>query len=115
FFIRGRTDQKFIVTLVATVAMLLLYAWLIPAYGALGAALATVGGFAVLAVTTLLTTQRIFFVEYEWPRLLALTLLALAVWLVAAWLPTGPWGLLARIALLASLLVSIWFSPLIHV
>jgi peptidoglycan biosynthesis protein MviN/MurJ (putative lipid II flippase) len=78
------------------VVILVLYVVLIPTYGAMGAALATVGGFAFLAFVTWKTTQRIFPVEYEWGRLLDLTALAVGLWLVSRFLPPTVWAIAAK-------------------
>ncbi|MFO0881187.1 MAG: lipopolysaccharide biosynthesis protein [Gemmataceae bacterium] len=114
FFIRGRTGQKFGVSLVATAAMLLLYWLLIPPYGAIGAALATAGGFAILALATYWTSQRLFPVSYEWGRLIGLTAVAVAGVLIGASLPPTTWAPVARLALFALLIVLAWASPLVH-
>jgi len=71
------------------VVMVTLYALLIPRYGALGAALATLAGFAVLAGSTWWVTQRIFPVRYEWGRLLGLLGLAVVLGLAGEILPMG--------------------------
>ncbi len=52
FYIRRRTALKLRLTLEATAVMLGLYALLIPSLAGVGAALATLGGFAYLAVRT---------------------------------------------------------------
>ncbi len=91
FYVRRRTGLKFYITLAATVVILILYAVLIPPYGAMGAALATVGGFAFLAFCTWRVSQRIFPVEYEWGRLIDLTGLAAGLWLASRFLPEAGW------------------------
>ena len=60
-----------------------LYIVLIPPYGGVGAALATLGGFAFLAVCTWRVTQWIFPVRYEWPRLAAAIALTAGLWLAS--------------------------------
>lgn len=89
FYIRRRTDLKLYVTLTTTVVMLGLYATLIPRWGTVGACLATLSGFAFLALLTWLTTRRIFPVRYEPGRLLALVALLAAAWLVGRFVPVG--------------------------
>jgi O-antigen/teichoic acid export membrane protein len=113
FFVRRRTGIKLWVTLPATAAMLLFYAWLIPIWGAMGAALATLGGFVILALATYLTTQRIFFVRYEWTRLLATTVLAAGFWLVGTHLPAGAWGIVGKAALLLAAPGTAWVAGLV--
>jgi O-antigen/teichoic acid export membrane protein len=99
FYIRRRTGLKLGITLAATAVMLFLYATLIPAWGSVGAALATLGGFAFLAVCTYFVTQRIFPVRYEWGRLLTAFALALGLWLAARGLPLGSWSIAAKAGL----------------
>ena len=99
FYVRRRTDLKLWTTLAATAVILVLYAVLIPLYGAMGAAFATVAGFAFLAAGTWWATQRIFRVEYEWGRVLDLLGLAAGLWLVSRFLPVAPWTVAARAGL----------------
>jgi O-antigen/teichoic acid export membrane protein len=99
FYVRRRTDLKPRITLTATAVILVLYAVLIPLYGAMGAAFATVAGFAFLAFSTWRATQRIFPVEYEWARLLDLVGLGAGLWLVSRFLPAVPWAVAAKAGL----------------
>jgi O-antigen/teichoic acid export membrane protein len=99
FYVRHRTGLKLGITLAATAVMLALYAILIPLLGSLGAALATLGGFAFLAVCTWWVTQRIFPVRYEWSRLAALGALTAGLWLAAGLLPAGGWAVPAKVGL----------------
>lgn len=111
-YVRRRTGLKLAVTLAATAVMLALYAVLIPRYGSMGAALATLAGFTFLAVCTWAVTQRVFPVHYEWWRLLALLALAAGLWLLSRLLPPLPWNwpLKAGLWLLAP--VFVWCSGL---
>ena len=99
FYVRRRTDLKLWITLAATAVILVLYVVLIPPFGALGAAFATVAGFAFLALGTWWATQRIFRVEYEWGRVLDLLGLAGGLWLVSRFLPAVGWTIAARAGL----------------
>jgi O-antigen/teichoic acid export membrane protein len=90
-YVRHRTGLKLGITLATTAIMLLLYAVLIPNYGSMGAAVATLVGFAFLAVCTWAVTQRVFPVRYEWPRLLALLAVVIILWTVSRLLPAAPW------------------------
>ena len=96
FYVRRRTGLKLYITLASTVVILVLYVVLIPTYGMMGAAAATVAGFAFLAAVTWKTTQRIFPVEYEWGRLLDLVGLAAGLWLVSRFLPPTGWAIAAK-------------------
>ena len=99
FYVRRRTGLKLGITLAATAVIVVLYAVLIPPYGAMGAAVATLGGFAFLAVGTWFVTQRIFPVEYEWGRLLDLVGLAGGLWLASRFLPPDGWAVAVKAAL----------------
>ncbi|MGH7173438.1 MAG: polysaccharide biosynthesis C-terminal domain-containing protein, partial [Gemmataceae bacterium] len=68
-----------------------MYAVLIPRYGSMGAAIATLIGFVFLAVCTWAVSQRVFPVRYEWPRLAALLALAVSLWLISRLLPAAWW------------------------
>jgi hypothetical protein len=89
FYLRRRTGCKFWVALASTTVMLLAYAGLIPAYGALGAAYATLIGFVFHAGLTLLVAQRIYRVRYEFGRLSALLGSALLLWLLSRYVGSG--------------------------
>jgi O-antigen/teichoic acid export membrane protein len=112
-YIRRRTGLKLIVTFAATAVMVGLYAWLIPAHGSMGAALATLGGFAFLAVATWVLVQRIFPVRYEWGRLSALLALAIGLWLMGRAVPAGPWLWPAKAALWLAAPVLAWLTGLV--
>jgi O-antigen/teichoic acid export membrane protein len=114
FYVRRRTGLKLRVTLVVTAVMLALYALLIPWAGSMGAALATLGGFACLAAFTFLTTQRIFPVRYEWPRLLALLASAAGLWLLGRLAPAEePWGAVVRGGLWLLWPALLWFAGVV--
>ena len=91
FYICHRTKLKLAITVAATAVMATLYALWIPAYGDMGAALATLVGFAFLALCTWKVTQRIFPVQYEWRRLLGMIGLAAVFWLLSRPLPATLW------------------------
>jgi O-antigen/teichoic acid export membrane protein len=112
FYVRRRTGLKLYITLASTVVILVLYVVLIPTYGAMGAALATVAGFAFLAVCTWKTTQRVFPVEYEWGRLVDLIGLAVGLWLVSRFLPTAGWAIAAKGGLWLSWPLLVWMCGL---
>jgi O-antigen/teichoic acid export membrane protein len=113
FYVRQRTGLKLCITLGATAVMLVLYLVLIPPYGSLGAALATLGGFAFLAVCTWALTQRLFPVHYEWPRLGALVGLTATLWLLSRGLPVGGWAIAVKAALLLAWPLLVWYTGLV--
>jgi O-antigen/teichoic acid export membrane protein len=112
-YVRHRPGLKLIVTLAGTAAMVTLYLVLIPPYGSMGAALATLGGFAFLAVCTWAVTQRVFPVRYEPRRLCLVLALVAGLWLPAQALPAAPWALAAKAGLWLLAPLLIWISGLI--
>jgi O-antigen/teichoic acid export membrane protein len=112
-YVRRRTGLKLAVTVVTALVMLGLYATLIPTWGSKGAALATLGGFAFLALATFTVSQRVFPVRYPWRRLAGLLALACGLWLAGQALPAGTWSLVVRVGLWLSAPVLAWFAGLI--
>jgi hypothetical protein len=93
--------------------MVVLYVVLIPLYGSMGAALATLGGFAFLAVCTWLVTQRVFPVRYEYRRLTLVLGLAVWLWLPAQALPAAFWALPVKVLLWLLAPLLLWVSGLV--
>jgi O-antigen/teichoic acid export membrane protein len=108
FYIRRRTSLKLRMTLEATAVMLVLYFALIPWFAGMGAALATLGGFAYLAGRTWQTSQRIFPVRYEWRRVASCLTMALGLWTLSRLLPLGGASLVIRGLLLLSWPLLAW-------
>jgi hypothetical protein len=79
-------------SLAATAVTVVGYRLLIPPWGSMGAAVATLVGFAFLAVVTCGVTQRIFPVRYEWGRLVGLLGLAAVLWLCSRAVPGNAWA-----------------------
>jgi O-antigen/teichoic acid export membrane protein len=113
FYVRRCTGLKLAITLAATAVMLALYIILIPPYGSVGAALATLGGFAFLALCTWWVTQWIFPVRYEWPRLAALMALTVGLWLASRGLPIGGWALVLKPGLVLAWPLVAWHCGLL--
>jgi len=111
-YVRHRMGLKLGITLATTTVMLLLYALLIPPYGSMGAAFATLIGFAFLAFCTWAAAQRVFPVHYEWPRLAALLALAIALWLVSRGLPVAWWACLIKVGLWLLAPILAWYTGL---
>jgi O-antigen/teichoic acid export membrane protein len=111
-YVRHRTGLKLGITLATTAVMLLLYALLIPRYGSMGAALATLIGFVFLVVCTWAVSRHVFAIRYEWARLGALLALAIGLWLVSRLLPMAwwVWPVKAGLWLLAPALI--WYTGL---
>ncbi len=79
-FITRRTGRKLLVTALAAGVTLILYAVLIPLGGSMGAAWATLLGFAVLAAMTYRASQPLFPVRYEWGRLRLAVATVVGLW-----------------------------------
>jgi len=114
FYLRHRTGLKMGVTIASTALILVLYEWLIPLMGCQGAALATIGGFGFLLVATLLTSQRLFSIRYEWGRLALLIGLTVGLWLAGRDLPATWWAVAAKVGLVASVPVIVWWTGLLR-
>jgi O-antigen/teichoic acid export membrane protein len=108
FYVRNRPGLKLVVTLATTAVMLALYFLLIPPFGGMGAALATLGGFAFLAVCTWRVAGRLFPVVYEWRRLAALVLTAALVLLLGRLLPAEAWAAPLKVALWLAAPAVLW-------
>ncbi len=108
FYIRRRTTLKLRLALEATAVMLVLYTALIPPFKGLGAALATLGGFAYLAVRTWQTSRRIFPVRYEWRRVASGLALAVGLWTLSRLLPLNGGAFVVRGILLFSWPILVW-------
>ena len=108
FYIRRRTSLKLRLTLEATAVMVVLYLALIPPLAGLGAALATLGGFAFLAVRTWQWSQHTFPVRYEWPRVAGPLALAVALWGLSRLLPHGGSAFVVRGFLLLTWPALLW-------
>lgn len=99
FYVKRRTGMKLAVTGITTAVMLALYFWLIPTHRAQGAALATLGGFACLALLTWIFTQRIFPVQYEWKRLAGVLALCVLAWGASCLAHAGAWSFAIKLLL----------------
>jgi O-antigen/teichoic acid export membrane protein len=113
FYVRRRTGLKLCISLAATAVMLALYRILIPSWGSIGAALATLIGFAFHAAFTWWLTQRIFPVRYEWHRLAAMLVLAMGLWGVSRCLPAAAWAWPVKAGLWGLWPLLLWHAGLI--
>jgi O-antigen/teichoic acid export membrane protein len=112
-YVKRRTGLKLAVTLATTAVMLALYVLLIPAHGGTGAALATLGGFAFLALATFVVSQSVFSVRYPWTRLAGMVVLTCGMWWIARTLPAEPWAIAVKAALWLAVLPLAWVSGLV--
>ena len=111
-YVRRRTGLKLGVTLAATALMLTLYFAWIPPYGSMGAAAATLVGFAFHAACTWGVTQRVYPVRYEWGRVAAMVALAAAVWAASRLLPFAVWAVPVKLGLWTLWPLLVWQTGL---
>jgi O-antigen/teichoic acid export membrane protein len=71
-----RTQFNWVATTGGAVLNFALNLWLIPAYGMLGAAYATLAGYMLIAVLRTWNAQRVYPVRYQWRRVTILVLAA---------------------------------------
>lgn len=110
FYLTKRTSYKVYTLATASVVVVLLYWWLIPRYGMMGAAWATLGGFASLAALTWIFAQRIYLIHYEIGRITVLFVLAFVFYQMGVLIPITPIasGLLLRTAVVLAFPVALW-------
>jgi O-antigen/teichoic acid export membrane protein len=112
FYVRKRTLYKPLILAISSVAMAALYWGLIPRYGMMGAAWATLGGFATFAVVTLIFAQRIYRVDYQFGRIGALTALGVGLYGIGNLISISPVfvGLLGRTAIILLFPAILWIT-----
>jgi O-antigen/teichoic acid export membrane protein len=89
FYVTKRTGYKPLILGISGIWILFLYRVLIPRHGMVGAAWATLIGFAGFALVTLPFAQHVFRIEYEWSRLAKLAALGLVAYLLGAYFDPG--------------------------
>jgi O-antigen/teichoic acid export membrane protein len=89
FYVSKLTKYKLASLLAGAAVILPLYWILIRKYTVFGAAWATLGGYIALILVSLYFSQRLYRIQYEWPRITFLFALACALyWLTCAVPPT---------------------------
>lgn len=112
FYVTKRTVYKIYSVSIAAGIIMLLYWSLIPRYGMMGAAWATLGGYASFAALNAYYAQRVYFIKYEIVRLGALFLLGVAFYEAGAHVPITPvlTGLLLRLIITLAFPVALWLG-----
>lgn len=84
--------------------------WLIPAYGMMGAAIATVAGYVVAVALTFVVSQRLYPIEYQVGRLVKIMAVLVVLAMTATLVHPAAWylSLLVKLALLAAGPVALW-------
>jgi O-antigen/teichoic acid export membrane protein len=113
FYLRRRSDLKSWAAMSSTALILVLYALLIPRWGAAGAAWATLAGLAGHAVVTGRLAQGIFPVRHELGRQAAMLVLAAVLWLAARPLPATAWAVPVKVGLWALWPLVLWRSGVV--
>jgi len=80
----------FITGLAAAVKIAATYA-LVPVLGMNGAALGTTLAYIAMATALYMVAQRLYYIRYEWNRLLKLVLATAVVFVLGYWIWTAPW------------------------
>jgi len=112
-WVRRRSDLKPRIIFASASVTLGLYAWLIPPYGAQGAAYATLIGMVVHCGITFAVSQRVFCVEYEFRRLAVMLAAAVALTLASRWMPRGIPGMVGQLALWAAWPALLWWGDIV--
>lgn len=112
FYITKRTVYKMIDVTLAGLVVLGLYWWWIPSHGMIGAAWATVGGFAAFAGFKLYFAQKVFRINYEYGRIAWLFVAGSIIYVLAARFPDSWSTLDIGVRLIAALLfpVALWIG-----
>jgi O-antigen/teichoic acid export membrane protein len=105
-----RTQFNWVVTGVAAVVNVLLNLLLIPTYGMMGAAIATVAAYSTMAIAMAWWSQRIYPVPYQWRRVTTATLGAVGLAAIGKGLGGGIPAAIALIALYPPVLLALGFT-----
>lgn len=108
YYVKRRTDLKPWLGLAATVVMLVCYYLLIPKYAAIGAAYATLIGFAIYAVINLVVARRVLSVRFEFSRIAVLFLIAFLVCIGSHPLELGVLSFSLKVLLWCAFPAAIW-------
>jgi len=115
FYVTKKTIYKLYDIGLASVVILLLYWWLIPRYGMMGAAWATVGGFASYAGFKAFFAQRVFRIQYELGRIVTVSVIGFLLYEAGAHVATRlviP-GLAMRVGLTLAFPTVLWVGGFI--
>ncbi len=112
-WVRRRSSLKAWILFASATVTLALYAWLIPLYGARGAACATLISLAVHCAITFVVSQRIFHVDYEFGRITLMLSLAIVLLVVARGAAPGALGLAEKAVLWATWPLCLWWTGVV--
>jgi O-antigen/teichoic acid export membrane protein len=107
---KSKTKGLSYVTLIGASFTIVLNIILVPQYGAMGAALATLGSYFILAVITYAVSQRLYKIQFELINLLKITLLTVSI-LLLYWqveIDSNVLSLLVRSTSIPFLILLVW-------
>ena len=112
FYVTKRTVEKLYSISIAGAVVVLLYWWLIPGYGMMGAAWATLGGYAIFAVVTAIYAQRVYFIHYELGRIVLLFAVGILFYGAGSLIPVTPIvrGVVLRTIIILVFPVVLWLG-----
>jgi O-antigen/teichoic acid export membrane protein len=115
FYVTKRTVYKIFDVTLAGAVVTVLYRWLIPHYGMMGAAWATVGGFASFAAFKAFFAQRVFRIHYELGRIAWLFVIGILLYEAGAHLPMSPVtiAIAARACVVSAFPIVLWRAGII--
>jgi O-antigen/teichoic acid export membrane protein/peptidoglycan/xylan/chitin deacetylase (PgdA/CDA1 family) len=115
FYITRKTIYKLYILAITGCIVMALYWMLIPRYGMMGAAWATLGGYASFAALSAFFAQRIYFIHYAMRRIVCLFALTLLFYAVGSSVPITPVisGFVLRTLVTLAFPIALWFSGLI--
>lgn len=110
FYLTRRTVYKIYSISIAGAVVMLLYCWLIPRFGMMGAAWATLGGYASYAGLTAFYAQRVYRIRYRGSQLILLFVAALVFYAVGALIPITPLlsGIILRSLITLLFPIALW-------
>lgn len=89
FDLTGKTGYTPFIIGAAALVNLILNIILIPRFGMMGAAAATLFSYLLLPIIEYPLVRRLYWIPYEWERLVKLLVTSLAIYLVGVWSKTG--------------------------
>jgi O-antigen/teichoic acid export membrane protein len=112
FYVTKRTVYKIYSITMSGIIVMLLYWWLIPRFGMIGAAWATLGGYASYAALTAYYAQRVYQIHYQLSRLSLLFVGAVAFYGIGVLIPITPIvsGIIFRSLVTLGFPVALWLG-----
>jgi O-antigen/teichoic acid export membrane protein len=113
FWSQRNTKWKPVLMACSAVVAVVCFFVLVPRWGSFGAAAALAIAYAVHASLTFFVTQRIFYVQYDWPAVATATGLALALYVASTLIDTTYAGLATKGALWCAWPALLWLLGII--